>query len=215
MRLKVAICLSLAVTLAAPAAAAGPTGGVPLTRDEEFAMAVSAAPVHMRDVVGAYIYGEEGYEEARASGNGFNCLVQFGLGESQMLSPTCYDREGSETLMQSDIMSSRLRAAGKSSDEVRIAIRAAYASGALIAPRKPGIAYMLSNDFSRRDAATGGRVCIFPPHIMFYAPYATNADFGINPEHFGSTDGPWILNPGAPSAYVIVTPSGVDHSGCH
>jgi hypothetical protein len=213
MRLTIATCLAL--LLPAPLAAAGPDDGVPLSRDEEFAMAVSAAPDHLKDAVGVYVYGERGYEQARASSNGFNCLVQFGGGEMQMLSPTCWDREGSETIMQRDLMYSRLREAGETPEAIRRAITEAYASGTLMAPRKPGIAYMMSADFTRRNPATGERVCIFPPHLMFYAPYATNADLGINPAHVGTTDGPWILGQGSPIAYVIVMPGGVDHSQCH
>jgi hypothetical protein len=44
-----------------------------------------------------------------------------------------------------------------------------------------------------------GAVASFPPHVMFYAPYLTNADIG--------SDG----NPGGP---VFVAAEGTPHANC-
>jgi hypothetical protein len=47
---------------------------------------------------------------------------------------------------------------------------------------------------------------VFPPHVMFYAPYVKNSDIGARPEHLGSQSQPFILNEGKPYALIIVVP---------
>jgi hypothetical protein len=47
----------------------------------------------------------------------------------------------------------------------------------------------------------GQRVVKYHPHVMFYAPYLTNADIGANGK---DPNAPWILNEGSPHAYMIV-----------
>ena len=48
----------------------------------------------------------------------------------------------------------------------------------------------------------------YPPHVMFYAPYLTNADIGSD----GNPVGPaFIPNEGTPHALIIV-PVGGNHS---
>ena len=46
---------------------------------------------------------------------------------------------------------------------------------------------------------------------MFYAPYKTNADFGFPEETHGSPEGPFVLDPGQPNAYIIVVPPEAHH----
>src|SRR5690349_1591105 len=48
----------------------------PMPRALEIAFALSAAPAHLRDSAGVYLLDPaRGYVEARASANGFRCLV--------------------------------------------------------------------------------------------------------------------------------------------
>src|SRR4029077_13640868 len=46
--------------------------------------------------------------------------------------------------------------------------------GKFQAPRKPGIVYMMSDHIYL--LISGNRMLHYPPHLMFYAPYATNKD---------------------------------------
>ena len=85
-------------------------------------------------------------------------------------------------------------------------MREAYESGRLEAPQRPGIAYMLSEEFVRIDPESGETERVFPPHLMFYAPGLSNEDIGALPEHNGGTEHPWILRPGRPTSYIIVVP---------
>jgi len=49
-----------------------------------------------------------------------------------------------------------------------------------------------------------------PPHLMFYAPYATDKDIGSPP---GAANMPHLIRAGQPDAYIIVIPGPVEHGG--
>lgn len=190
-------------------AASAPAKIATMDPEAETAMALSAAPEMLRAGAGVYVLGEDGYRQARASSNGFTCIVEReGDGTT---APNCFDQEGSDTTLKAVLMRGRLIQSGMPIAEVRAAVKAAYASGELIAPRKPGVAYMLSKEFKGPNRKTGAIECVFPPHVMFYAPYKKNADYGIPRSAFGSTKQPWILNEGEPDAYFIVA----DHNAHH
>jgi len=44
-----------------------------------------------------------------------------------------------------------------------------------------------------------------PPHLMFYAPYATDNDLGSPPS---DANMPHLIRAGQPDAYIIVIPAG-------
>lgn len=174
-----------------------------VARADEFAMALSAAPEHLREGAGVWVHTEKGLEKKRESSNSFHCLVLRSGGES---APICYDAEGARTTMMADIREAELAAKGMKPEEIRKTIEGEYKSGALRAPQRAGVAYMLSPHFTRTDSKTGKTSQVFPPHIMFYAPYLTNKDIGVERKAFGSTAQPWILGEGTPRAYIIVVP---------
>lgn len=178
-----------------------PMAVVELPPREEADMALNAAPEHLREQAGVWRLDETGYVQDRASTNGFNCLVS--RDPNRGLAPLCYDREGSETLLQADIARGQLLRQGRSESEIEAEIDRLYADGRLIAPRRGGVAYMLSPHFTQ-DAQAGGREQIYPPHLMFYVPYMTEADVGVSDAWRYKTNRPWVLNPGKPNAYVIV-----------
>lgn len=173
-----------------------------LPAEEEVALAASAAPGPLRAGAGLYRLGAAGYERVRVSRNGFNCLV--GRDPDLGIGPVCYDREGSATVMQAELLRGALLRRGLGETEIARQIAARYRDGRLRAPRHAGIAYMLSHDFSRYDARQGRRTCVYPPHVMIYAPYRTNEQIGNGPGDMGSMTRPWILHEGAPDAYIIV-----------
>jgi hypothetical protein len=175
-----------------------------LDKDKEMEMAVSAAPENLRKDAAVYALGPAGYVKVRESKNGFHCLVER-EGEGT-LGPICYDTEGSQTLMLAAFKTAELALAGKSQEEIEKQIEAEFKQRKLIAPRKTGIAYMLSTQFQEHNHATGEVKTVFPPHVMFYAPYMKNSDIGATKEDFGSLTHPWILNEGKPGAYIIVVP---------
>lgn len=185
---------------------------MPLERARETALALSAAPEHLQKEAGVYLLQKGGYVQARASKNGFNCAVLQG---GNILAPICYDAEGSETNMKADFRRRALLEEGRSAAEVKQIMAAEYKAGKLLAPRRPGIAYMLSLEFKQYDPATGQGKQYFPPHVMFYAPYMKNSDIGALKEHFNSHSHVFILGEGEPGAYMIVTPQGQQMSAHH
>ena len=114
----------------------------PLPRDQEIAAALEAGPAAIREEAGVYVLTAAGFELARESGNGFHCLV--GRSQPDAFEPQCFDAVGSATLLEQVLMRGKLRAAGHTADEVDELVGAAWASGELRAPDRPGINYMLS-----------------------------------------------------------------------
>jgi hypothetical protein len=91
--------------------------------------------------------------------------------------PTCYDAEGTATIVPKVLRVGELLMQGKSMDEINREIAEGFRPGKYISPRRPGVAYMLSGDIKDFNPQTG-KVESFPPHVMFYAPNLTNQDIG-------------------------------------
>src|SRR5260370_34294482 len=89
-----------------------------------------------------YLLERSGYVKIRDGTNGFSCIVDR---QTPLHSePTCFDAEGSATTLPTRILAEELRAEGKTEEEINAAIDAGYKSGKFLAPRKPGIVYMMS-----------------------------------------------------------------------
>jgi hypothetical protein len=63
-----------------------------------------------------------------------------------------------------------------------------------------------------------GIVTPFPPHLMFYAPYLTNADLGVDGANLGPDGNPvgpvFVAGEGGPYALIIV-PIGMHGTEAH
>jgi hypothetical protein len=95
-----------------------------------------------------------------------------------------------------------LRAKGRTEEEINTAIDEGYKSGKFLAPRKPGIVYMMSPSVYIFVAEKNLMVHV-PPHLMFYAPYATDKDIGSPAP---APNMPHLIRAGRPDAYIIVVP---------
>jgi hypothetical protein len=170
-----------------------------LSREEKIKLAESAAPAEISGKAAVYILERSGYVKVRDGSNGFSCFVDR---QSPLnLEPTCFDAEGSATL-QSRFLAEELRAKGKSEDEINAAIDQGYKSGKFRAPQKPGIVYMMS-DAGYIFIAQMNQMYHLPPHLMFYAPYATDKDIGSPP---AAANMPHLIRAGQPDAVIIVIP---------
>jgi hypothetical protein len=191
----------------APAPAAGPKPAYDfsLPREEKIKLAESAAPAEISGKATVYVLERTGYVKVRDGSNGFSCFVdrQTPLNEE----PTCFDAEGSATTLLTRIYAEEQRAKGKNEEQIKEEIEARYKSGEFHAPRKPGIVYMLSDKVFLFDAASNQMVHA-PPHLMFYAPYATLKDIGSPPAGLNM---PRLIREGQPDAYIIVFPA--EHKG--
>jgi hypothetical protein len=168
-----------------------------LPREQEIKLAISAAPEHLRKEATVYVFGKGGYEKARTGTNGFTCLVNRDGAQSgdNTLRPTCWDIEGSNSIVPVMLRVGEMLAQGKSDAEIKSDIEAGFSDGRFREPRKTGIAYMLSGDVKKFDTKTGKIVSLdFPPHYMIYAPGVTNADIGMTNEGYK-------INPSLPAVY--------------
>ena len=181
-----------------------------MDRQREIALALSACPSSVASKAAVYVLDHAGYIKVRESENGFTAIVQHAVPTSQ--DPQCMDAEGSRTFLPRYLKVAEWRAQGKSPDEIKLLVADAFAKGIFQPPTKPGIDYMLSTENLTPNAK--GEVIHFPPHVMFYAPYLTNAELGLGgplgPD--GNPDGPaFVAGEGTPHALIIVPVAA--HSG--
>ena len=167
---------------------------------EEQAMALSAAPDHLKDGAGVYVLEDAGFRQARESTNGFNCIVNRDSPLNRK--PTCYDAEGSETILPKVIRIGNMIMEGIPMNEIRPVIQAGFESGEFIAPRRPGVAYMLTDQIRTYNPRTQ-QYGTFPPHVMFYAPNLTNEDIGSNSDSMQNPSLPFIAYQG-PHGFMVV-----------
>jgi hypothetical protein len=189
-----------ALTACPIAAGAGEAAWKPelLPPEREMAAALTAGPPAVAEGAGIYLLGESGFRLARPSHNGFHCLVERSWPGA--FEPQCFDAEGSETLLQARLLAAELRMKGEPRQAIERALGDAYASGRLRPPRRAGINYMLSPE-NRVPVDDEGTIRPYRPHVMIYAPFLTNADFGVDPA--GRSPG-FVIHEGTPGAYLIV-----------
>ena len=170
-------------------------------RERQIALAESAAPAEVSSKATVYILGLKGEEKVREGSNGFSCFVgrHFVKPTETTVEPTCFDAEGSRTILVRRIHMEELRANGKSEAEIKADIANGYKEGRFKDPSKPGFLYMMSSE--NRLGGTAN----FPPHLMFYAPGMTTKDMGFDSppqlEYLGMT------HPGAPDNLIVVVPT--------
>lgn len=178
-----------------------------MDREKEIALALSACPATVATKAAVYVLEKPGYVKVRESQNGFTAIVQHSQPTSQ--EPQCMDAEGTRTLLPRYLKVAELRAQGKSADEIKNFVADAFAKGAFQPPSRPGIDYMLSTE--NRAVNDKGEIHIFPPHVMFYGPFLTNADLGSD----GIGSAVFVAGEGQPDALIIVpvpTHTGANHA---
>ncbi|HEX8766641.1 MAG TPA: hypothetical protein VF740_15840 [Candidatus Acidoferrum sp.] len=176
-----------------------------MSREEKIKLAESAAPPEISSKATVYVLEHSGYIKAREGNNGFTCFVDRQTPWNS--EPTCFDAEGSATTLLTRLFAEEQRGKGKNEDEIKAEIDDGYKKGKFKPPGKPGIVYMLSDNTS---LLVNDKIVHAPPHLMFYAPYATDKDIGSPPPGLNM---PRILRAGQPDAYIIVFPKPADHVG--
>jgi hypothetical protein len=185
-----------------------------MDREKEIALALSSCPASVANKAAVYVLEKSGYVKVRESQNGFTAIVQHALPNSQ--DPQCMDAEGTRTFLPRYLKVAELRAQGESPEKIRRFVADAFAKGIFQAPRRLGVDYMLSSQNLTPNSK--GEVVPFPPHVMFYAPYLTNIDLGLDGD-LGPDGNPmggpaFVASEGTPQALIIV-PVGARQSQGH
>lgn len=171
-----------------------------LSHEEKIKLAESAAPSEISGKATVYVLERTGYLKVREGTNGFTCFVDRQAPVN--LEPTCFDAEGSATTFLTRLFVEEERAKGVGEEAINGALADGYRTGRFRAPGKPGIVYMMS-DQGFLLAKGMNKLVAIPPHLMFYAPYASDKDIGSPP---AAANMPRILRAGQPDAYIVVVP---------
>ncbi|MFL6575036.1 MAG: hypothetical protein ACJ8MR_00345 [Povalibacter sp.] len=170
-----------------------------LPEAEEIQSALEGAPAHLRERAGVFVLKSTGYVRARETRNGFTCLLVREW--SRSFEPTCFDPEGTASILPVILFRTEQVANGTSDAGIRAAVAEGYRTGKFRAPQRVGVAYMLSKRnivvLDHETKKVGGA----PPHLMFYSPYMSAEDFGTTADfasHFG------VADEGTPTAMIIV-----------
>jgi hypothetical protein len=181
-----------------------------LPQEQEIELALSAGPEHLRPNATVYVFGKNGYKKTHSGTNGFTCMVNRDGNQTgdNDLKPTCWDPEGSATIVPVMLRVGELMAQGKTADEIKRDIDGGFSDGRFFSPRKTGIAYMLRGDLQYDPKTKKIMKASFPPHYMIYAPGVTNADIGMNMDAYSKNPSlPLVYSGysgGARTAYIIV-----------
>ncbi|MEJ1961728.1 MAG: hypothetical protein WDO56_09350 [Gammaproteobacteria bacterium] len=189
---------------------AGEPKTILLPEEEEIRLALEAGPEHVRSNATVYVFGKDGYREVRSGTNGFTCLVNRDgnqVGDND-LKPTCWDAEGTRTILPVMLRVGELLARSVSAEEIKRDIDAGFASGKFVSPRKAGIAYMLRAEMLFDPKTERITKTVFVPHYMIYAPGVSDADIGMPaPNRDSAFALPSVYSGysgGSRTAYVIV-----------
>jgi hypothetical protein len=171
-----------------------------LPREDRIKLAKSAAPPEISDHATVYVLDRTGYSKVQDGTNGFSCFVDRQTPLN--LEPTCFDGEGSTSTLPTRFYAEEQRAMGKKEEDIKAAIDDGYKTGKFHAPKNPGIVYMMSEQ-GVLFIPSNNQLVHIPPHLMFYAPYATDKDIGSPP---AAANMPHLIRAGQPDAVVIVIP---------
>jgi hypothetical protein len=179
--------------------------GASVPRERQIALALSAAPAEVSSKATVYILGLKGFEKVREGTNGFSCYVgrHFVKPTETTVEPTCFDAEGSRTILIIRLREEELRSNGRSEAEIKADIAKGYKEGRFNDPSKPGFLYMMSSE-NRLGPTPEHGTASFPPHLMFYAPYMTTKDIGFDSQP--QLDYLGMTHPGAADNLIFVLP---------
>ncbi len=154
-------------------------------RDDEIAMARSAAPASIAAHASVMVLDRHGYVTAVKGTNGFVCLVvrswdnEFDsksdvFWNPQFHAPFCLNASGAQYELTLYLMRTQWAVAGASQKEIAAREQAAWAAGKLQKPKAGAMCYMMS----RRGNLGGGSP--WHSHVMFYVADEQASGWGAN-----------------------------------
>ncbi|MGA2355086.1 MAG: hypothetical protein ABSG02_11355 [Terriglobales bacterium] len=183
-------------------------------RNDEIALARSAAPESISRDAEVLVLGRHGYETAVQGKNGFVCVVERGWmgpinGEDaanfwnpKVRGPVCYNPPAARSILPLTYKRTEMVLAGQSKAQIIDGIKAFVKQG--LPPLEPGaMSYMMSKDQYLTDGGHHNWIA----HLMFYTPLMDGAVWGAD-----LSNSPVMLNPqfnGAPEPIdVFMVPAG-------
>ena len=153
------------------------------TREDEIALARSAAPRSISADATVLVLGAHGYVTAATGTNGWVCFVErswaAGFDDPEfwnpkLRSPNCFNPIAVHTELPRLIKRTELVLAGLSKTQIMARVKAAIADGTFKSPEPGALTYMLSNQGYESDAAHGPWL----PHLMFFVPRGQAGNWG-------------------------------------
>ncbi len=152
-------------------------------RDEEIALARSAAPPSIAGDAEVLVLGSRGFETAVKGKNGFACIVERSWATGfedpefwnpKLRSPNCFNAAARAVLAQY-LKRTEWVLAGATKQQMIGRTKAALADKTFVAPEPGAMCYMLSAQGYLNDH--DGH---WMPHVMIYVPNAKAASWGAN-----------------------------------
>ena len=160
----------------------------------EEALALSAIPQRLRSNATVYTLQADGYHISKHGDGAFTCAVVRNHPDS--IIPECFDVEGTKTILPSHLRRGEMIQAGLPDITYLEERNQKEKQGEIQPPAKPGVSYMIS-DYNYIYIAPLDGLRKIPAHMMYYAPYLTDADIGGSMEAAGTNVGlPVINDPG-------------------
>jgi hypothetical protein len=151
-------------------------------RNDEIALARSAAPESISRDAEVLVLGRHGYEPAVKGKNGFVCLVwrswTAGTDDPEfwnpkLRAPICFNMLAARSQVPQTIKKTDVILATRSKDQMAEAIKAAFERKELPTPETGAMCYMMSKQQYLSDR--GGH---WHPHLMFFLPLTDPASWG-------------------------------------
>ena len=172
-----------------------------LSNQCETELALSANPEYLRADSSVYVYQKSGYKLSKKGTNNFTCIVN--RDNPHVLKPTCFDKEGTATIIPKILFVGDLMAKGIDLEEIYKKVEKGFETGKFISPKRPGVAYMLSR-YNRPYNPKTNELLWFPPHVMFYAPNLTNQDIGHDMSKHNPKQPTPMIGYQGPHGYMIM-----------
>ena len=156
-------------------------------RQEEIALARTAAPRSISADAEVLVLGKHGYETGVRGRNGFVCFVErswaAGFGDAEfwnpkLRAPNCFNPPAVRSVLPQYLQRTEWALAGIGREQMIENARVAFASRRFTAPEAGSLSFMLSKQGYLSDDAAGPWL----PHVMFFVPHGEAVPWGAGLE---------------------------------
>lgn len=169
-----------------------------MDRQQEMALARSAAPTVIGSAARVWLWDGAKYVVGDSGTSPINCYV--GRPWVPSVEPHCFDVEGSRTVMPVLMRRVELYAQGKADAAVEREIAAGLKAGRYRVPRRPALSWMMS---AHQELVNGGGHAVgrWQPHLMIFFPDLPDKEMGLS----GFVQGVgFVENPRTPWAAMVL-----------